>query len=45
VPRKVNDWWHVAVAVTKVERRVEEKMGEEGLGNNVSVWYATSVGG
>lgn len=36
VPREVNDWWHVAVVVTKVERRVEEKMREEGLGSNVS---------
>lgn len=34
VPREMNDWWHVAVAVAvaKVERRVEEGRGENERG-------------
>lgn len=32
VPREMNDWWHVAVAVAKVERSVEEGRGENERG-------------
>jgi len=38
VPHEVNDWWHVAVAVTKGEhrrgekRRIEERRGENERG-------------
>lgn len=29
---EANDWWHVAIAVTEVEKRVEERRGENERG-------------